>query len=157
MDPVARSSAVPGFIGMPVIGNWVWQTMRAPDAAKGQPSDFLHPEQFPGWIERYEPQMRYRGFGRALRRSAVFTSTVNFADHYSAVGRTGVPTLLVWGKQDSTVSIALSPVVRDNIQGIEYVVVDSAGHLPAMEQSSLVHGKLLEFLEKHPRQQRATP
>ena len=151
MNPVASSSAVPSFMRMPVIGNWMWQTLRAPDAAKGQPSDFLHPEQFPGWVERYEPQMRYRGFGRALRRSAIFTSTVNFADHYAAVGKTGVPTMLVWGKQDSTVSIALSPVVRNTIPGIEYVVVDSAGHLPAMEQSALVHEKLLAFLARHPR------
>ncbi len=151
MDPVAKSSPVPSFMTMPVIGNWVWQVMRAPDAAKGQPSDFLHPEQFPGWIERYEPQMRYRGFGRALRRSAIFTGTVDYDAHYAAVGKTGVPTLLVWGKQDSTVSIALSPVVQRNIPGIEYVVVDSAGHLPAMEQSALVHEKLLAFLAKHPR------
>lgn len=151
MDPVASSSSVPSFMSMPVIGNWIWQTLRAPDAAKGQPSDFLHPEQFPGWIERYEPQMRYRGFGRSLRRSAIFTSTVDFGAHYAAVGKTGTPTLLVWGKQDSTVSIALSPVVRDNIPGIDYMVVDSAGHLPAMEQSALVHAKLLAFLAQHPR------
>ncbi len=151
MDPVASSSAVPSFMSLPVIGNWIWQVMRAPDAAKGQPSDFLHPEQFPGWIERYEPQMRYHGFGRALRRSALFTSTVDYDAHYAAVGKTGVPTLLVWGKQDSTVSITLSPVVLRNIPRIEYVVVDSAGHLPAMEQSALVHEKLLSFLAKHPR------
>jgi pimeloyl-ACP methyl ester carboxylesterase len=150
MDPVTTSRTVPSVMGMPVVGNWIWQVMQAPDAAKGQPSDFLHPERFPGWTERYEPQMRYRGFGRALRRSALFTGTTDYPALYSAVGRTGVPVLLVWGKQDSTVSIATAPVVRAGIPALEYLPVDSAGHLPALEQSALVHEKLLAFLAKHP-------
>lgn len=149
MDPAASSSVMPTVIGMPVIGNWIWQVTRAPNAARGQPSDFLHPERWPDWVARYEPQMRYRGFGRALRRSAIHSSKTDYAAHYAAVGKTGIPVLLVWGKQDSTVSIALSPIVRDRIPGIEYVVVDSAGHLPALEQSVLVHAKLLAFLAKH--------
>lgn len=150
MDPVASSNPLPAYMKMPVIGDWMWQTLRAPNAAKGQPSDFLHPEGWPEWVSRYEPQMRYRGFGRAIRRTAIHSSTTDYPALYDAVGRSGVPVLLVWGKQDSTVSIAKAPVVRDRIPHLEYVVVDSAGHLPAMEQPALVHAALLAFLSKHP-------
>lgn len=149
VDPVASSAEVPGFLGWPVIGHWFWQVMQAPNAANGQSSDFLHPEHWPGWADKYRPQMRYRGFGRSLRRSVLASSRTDFGEHYAAVGRTNVPVMLIWGKQDSTVSIELSPVVRDNIPRIEYVAVDSAGHLPHMEQAAVVREAMLTFLASH--------
>jgi pimeloyl-ACP methyl ester carboxylesterase len=149
VDPVASANALPSLLGWPVVGSWLWQVMRAPGAADGQSSDFLHPERWPDWADRYRPQMRYRGFGRSLRRSAIASSGTDYAAHYAAVGRTGVPTLLIWGKQDSTVSITLSSVVRDNIPGIDYFPVDSSGHLPHMEQASIVRERMLTFLAAH--------
>ena len=94
--------------------------------------------------------MQYRGFGRALLRSSITSSSTDYAAHYAAVGKTGVPTLLIWGKQDSTVSIANADVVRRGIPGIEFAVIDSAAHLPHMEQAPLVNAKLLLFLAAHP-------
>jgi pimeloyl-ACP methyl ester carboxylesterase len=149
IDPVAVPPRVPAIVKTPVIGTWFWQVLQAPKAADGQLSDFLHPERWPDWIDRYRPQMRYRGFGRALRRSAITSSQTDYAAHYAAVGATHVPALLVWGKQDSTVSIVHSSVVRNGIPGIEYFVLDSAGHLPHMEQAVAVHTRLLQFLDAH--------
>lgn len=149
VDPVAAPADVPGFLAWPVVGHWFWQVMQAPEAANGQSSDFLHAEHWPDWADKYRPQMRYRGFGRSLRRSVLVSSRADFGEHYAAVGRTNVPVLLIWGKQDSTVSIELSPVVRDNIPRIEYVAVDSAGHLPHMEQAAVVREAMLTFLASH--------
>lgn len=150
VDPVAVTRPLPGLLATPVVGAWYWQTMVAPTQADGQLSDFLHPERWPDWVGRYRPQMRYRGFGRALLRSALTSSRTDYAAHYTAVGKTGVPALLIWGKQDSTVSIAHSGVIRNAIPGIDFFPVDSAGHLPNLEQSSVVHSKLLTFLAAHP-------
>ena len=149
VDPAAISRPLPAVITTPILGHWFWQVMQAPGQADGQPSDFLHPEGWPDWVEKYRPQMTYRGFGRALRRSALTAAHTDFRALYAGVGRTGVPVLLIWGKQDSTVSITHAPVVRDGIPGIEFVVVDSAGHLPNLEQSALVHTAMRTFLERH--------
>lgn len=150
IDPAAVSSPLPAILTTPLLGAWIWQVMQAPKAADGQLSDFLHPERWPDWVARYRPQMQYRGFGRALRRSAITSSRTNYAEHYAAVGATGVPVLLIWGKQDSTVSIAHSSVVRNGVPGIEYFVLDSAGHLPHMEQAAAVRERMLGFLATHP-------
>ena len=149
VDPAAESRTVPAFLSTPVVGAWYWQVMVAPTQADGQSSDFLHPERWPDWVARYRPQMQYKGFGRALLRSAITSGQTNYAAHYAAVGKTGVPVLLIWGKQDSTVSITRSNVVRDGIPGIEYFPVDSSGHLPHLEQSAIVHAKMLSFLAAH--------
>lgn len=149
LDPVASTRVMPALLSMPVIGEWIWQTTQVPGMADNQSSDFLHPEQFPGWADRYRPQMQYRGFGRALLRSAITMSRTNFDSLYSAAGQTHVPTLLVWGKQDRTVSILLSDVVRRGVPQAEFMPVDSAGHLPALEQSAVVHSRMLAFLRTH--------
>ncbi len=150
IDPVAVAPTLPAILTTPVVGAWFWQVMQAPKAADGQLSDFLHPDRWPDWVDRYRPQMAYRGFGRALRRSVITSSRTDYPAHYAAVGATGVPVLLVWGKQDSTVSVMHSSVVRNGIPGIEYFVLDSAGHLPHMEEATAVRARMLEFLSAHP-------
>ncbi|MEO6445178.1 MAG: alpha/beta hydrolase [Gemmatimonadaceae bacterium] len=149
VDPVAGSGALPWFMATPIVGPWIFQTLQVPGMADGQASDFLHPEHFPTWVDQYRPQMHYRGFGRALLRSIHTMSGTNFDSLYASAGRTGVPTLLVWGKQDQTVPIARADVVRRNIPQVQFLPVDSAGHLPHIEQSARVHAAILEFLAAH--------
>jgi pimeloyl-ACP methyl ester carboxylesterase len=150
IDPASSARVLPGFMSWPVLGPWVFQTTQVPGMADGQASDFLHPERFPTWADQYRPQMRYDGFGRALLRSAVTMSRTDFGALFAAAGKTGVPTLLVWGKQDQTVPIALAEVSRANMPALEFFPVDSAGHLPHIEQSAVVHAKMQEFFRVHP-------
>jgi pimeloyl-ACP methyl ester carboxylesterase len=148
-DPVAEQSHLPEALTMPIVGNYLWQTMHVPTMADNQASDFLHPEHFPGWADRYRPQMRYNGFGRALLSSAATLSNTDLKALYGGVARAGVPLMLIWGKQDSTVSIRFSNVVRGTNPGVEFFPVDSAGHLPHLEQTTLVNARLLAFLAAH--------
>ena len=149
VDPVATTATVPGIMTVPVLGPWLWQTRAVPTMPAGQPPDFLHPEHFPDWVDRYLPQMRFRGFGRALLRSRITLSKTDFNSLYAQAGKTGVPVLLMWGKQDHTVPILESSVIRRNIPQVEFLPVDSAGHLPHIEQSATVHAKMLQFLAAH--------
>lgn len=150
VDPVASSSPMPSIITTPVIGTWLWQVTRVPGMADNQASDFLHPTAFPGWADRYRPQMRYKGFGRALLRSAVTASNTNFDSLYASVASTQVPVLLIWGRQDQTVTFDKSEVVRRAIPTLEFFPVDSAGHLPHLEQTAQVNARLMAFLAAHP-------
>ncbi|MBK7830950.1 MAG: alpha/beta hydrolase [Gemmatimonadetes bacterium] len=150
VDPVATSSPMPSIITTPLLGTWLWQVTRVPGMADNQASDFLHPQDFPGWADRYRPQMRFKGFGRALLRSAVTASSTNFDSLYAGVARTGVPVLLIWGRQDQTVTFDKSEVVRRAIPSLDFFPVDSAGHLPHLEQTALVNARLFDFLAAHP-------
>jgi pimeloyl-ACP methyl ester carboxylesterase len=150
VDPASSARALPGVLSWPVVGPWIFQTTQVPGMADGQASDFLHPERYPTWVDQYRPQMRYDGFGRALLRSAITMSRTDFGALYASAAKTGVPALLVWGKQDQTVPIALSDVARNSMPQLEFFPVDSAGHLPHIEQSAVVHAKMQEFLRAHP-------
>ncbi len=149
VDPSSSRATLPSWLTLPVIGSWIWQTFHVPNMAEGQPSDFLHPEHYPTWVDQYRPQMRFKGFGRSALRSLVTLSKTDFDSLFARAGRTGVPTLLIWGNQDQTVPIANAEVVRRNIPQAEYFPVDSSGHLPHIEQSAIVDAKLVSFFASH--------
>lgn len=149
VDPQSSGREPPAMFRLPVLGPRIWQAMAVPGMADNQASDFLHPERFPGWADLYRPQMRYKGFGRSLLRSARASAATDFPALFGAVSNAGIPVLLVWGEQDTTIPIAMSKVARDAIPQLEYAPIDSAGHLPHIEQSTIVHARMRQFLEAH--------
>jgi pimeloyl-ACP methyl ester carboxylesterase len=149
VDPISEARTLPSMLGLPVIGPWIWQVAQVPGMAEGQLTDFLHPGNYPTWADQYRPQMRYKGFGRALHSTLIAMSRISFDSLYAGVGKTGIPVMLIWGKQDQTVPFPLSAVVLRNIPSAEFVAVDSAGHLPHIEQARIVNGRLIAFLEAH--------
>ena len=150
VDPMTAAPATPKFLSVPVIGPAFWQTQVVPTMDDNQTSDFLHPENFPGWAERYRPQMRFRGFGRALLRSRVAAGTVDFPAMYAKIAQWGTPVLLVWGKQDQTLAIADAEQVTRAIPAAEFFPVDSSGHLPHLEQTAVFNARIFAFLAAHP-------
>lgn len=150
VDPVTASAQSPKYLATPVIGAVLWQTQVVPAMADNQASDFLHPEKFPGWADRYRPQMRYRGFGRALLRSRLAMGSADFPAIYAKIAQWGTPVLLVWGKQDQTLPIADAENLTRAIPTAEFFPVDSAGHLPHLEQTTVFNARMFAFLAAHP-------
>ena len=54
--------------------------------------------------------------------------------------------LLVWGTQDTTLPISDAENVTRAIPTTEFFAVDSAGHLPHLEQAAAFNARLLDFL-----------
>lgn len=154
VDPVAgartMTTSAKVMSATPLLREWGTQVLVLPGAAAGQSGDFLHPEHFPGWVDKYRPQMVYRGTGRAMRRTGLAATGIDYKKMYETVGKSGVPVLLVWGKQDPVVSFVYADSLRTVMPGAEFVTVDSSGHLPHMEQSLLVKERMLAFLRAHP-------
>lgn len=124
-------------------------TILAPLMAEGQRDDFLHPERFPDWVSRYREQMRYPGFRRALIRTMRGDAMREAADAFSAIGRSGIPILLAWGREDHTVPFVRSTAVRQAFPRAEFHAIDSAGHIPQYERPEIVSPLLLKFLRAH--------
>lgn len=148
IDPVAgQRSGLPLPIRLPVMGPVIWQTFAVPGMAQGQLTDFVEPAKWPDWADRYRVQMRYRGFGRALRSTQIEAAAgVPLDSVYGRVGALGKPVLLIWGMQDSTVSIKNADGVRKAIPQAQYHPIERAGHLPHMERTDVVNPLLIGFL-----------
>jgi pimeloyl-ACP methyl ester carboxylesterase len=150
VDPAAgERGAVPIMFRLPLLGPVLWQTVAVPTMADGQLTDFVEPSQWPDWTARYREQMQFRGFGRALLSTLREGQGVVLDSVYARVGALGTPTLLLWGMQDSTVSIDNAPGVRKAIPQAQYHPIEKAGHLPHMERTDVVNPVLIAFLRSN--------
>lgn len=150
VDPAAGpSGTLPWYLRTPVLGEFLFQTLRVPGMADGQLSDFVEPAKWPDWPNRYRAQMQYKGFGRSLLRTLVAGQGVSRDSLFRSAGATGVPAMLIWGTEDQTVTIDNAAGVRQAIPQIEYHPIERAGHLPHMERTDVVNPLLVEFLTKH--------
>src|SRR5687768_17420978 len=147
VDPAAGVRvAPPTMFGVPVLGPVLWQSLAVPAMAGGQFSDFVEPAKWPDWADRYRAQTRYRGFGRALLSTLEEGGGTVLDSLYARVGALGIPTLLIWGKEDSTVAITHADGVRKAIPQAQFHPIDKAGHLPHMERTDVVNPLLIGFL-----------
>lgn len=133
-------------LAVPGAGEYLMTTVAAPGMAAGQLSDFLHPERHPDWAERYRVQMRYKGFLRSAlgtTRGDVFKRSANT---FTTLARSRIPILILWGKEDHTVPFTKSDTVRAAFPRAEFHAIDSAAHLPQIEQAAVVDSIVMRFL-----------
>jgi pimeloyl-ACP methyl ester carboxylesterase len=150
VDPSNTAPTLPWQFSTPLLGPYLFQVGAVPTMADNQAGDFLHPEQFSGWAERYRPQMQYHGFGRALYRSRQNLAHTDFDAIYATIARNGTPVQLIWGKQDPVIPVAQSARLRKAMPALEYFEIDQSGHLPQMEQAAIFNQRMLAYLEAHP-------
>jgi pimeloyl-ACP methyl ester carboxylesterase len=113
-----------------------------------QASDFLHPELHPDWDARFERVMHIKGSRRAIIGDRIANAGIDQSAELEAVGKSARPVLIVWGKQDRVVPFAMSEAFRRALPKAEFLAVDSAGHLPHIEQPAVVTSALVAFLRR---------
>jgi pimeloyl-ACP methyl ester carboxylesterase len=134
---------------LPAVWNYLAAVMDQRSWADGQFSDFLHPERFPNWAERYRDQMLYKGFRRARLSEIVSNADVDQYEQLKQVGEHPRPVLVIWGKQDNTVPFEDSEWFMKALPRASLVTVEDSGHLPQWEQPDLVHRELIGFLREN--------
>ncbi len=148
VDPyIRRRVPLPFVMRLPLVRD-VAALLGERSAADGQLADFLHPTRFPDWPVRYRPQLHYRGFRRARLADAADAPNLDQQGEIDRLSKSDRPVLIVWGKQDSTVPIIASKQLLAAFPKSQFVVVDSAGHLPHWEDPRTVHPALLAFLRR---------
>lgn len=138
---------VPWYIRADVVGDLLfqWQSRRW---ATGQFDDFVHPERFPDWADRYRTQMTYKGFRRSRLSDREANAELDARVTLAEVGRHERPVLVIWGREDRTVPFAASEGVLRALPRARFVSIDSAAHLPQWEQPVATHGALMAFLRE---------
>jgi len=149
VDPAFRMPvAVSPVETMPRVWSFMTGLLDERAWAEGQLSDFLHPDRFPDWPDRYRTQLRYRGFRQARLSDLVANAELDQHDELQRVGQDGRPVLVVWGREDQNVPFELSDALLQALPRARLVPVDDAGHLPQWEQPTVVDDALLGFLRE---------
>jgi pimeloyl-ACP methyl ester carboxylesterase len=138
-----------GVMAWPGAGEWLMRSWYLPKLAGSQLEDFPHPQQQPGWAERFQPQMRYDGFGQAILSTMRHVIPQSSLPDFEKVGNSKLPVLLVWGERDTTVPYAQHAAVRRAIPQAQFVSLPGAGHLPVVEAPAATHPQIAAFLSRH--------
>ena len=134
-------------LNLPLVGEYFMTVFVAPvQLPKSQSSDFYRPDKFPDWEAMFRVQLQYKGFRRAILSSIRFMPSMDAAAEYSAVGKQNMPVLLIWGREDKTVSAADIQQLKELIPEIEYHIIEAAGHIPQYERPEVVNPLLVNFL-----------
>jgi pimeloyl-ACP methyl ester carboxylesterase len=149
VDPSFRTpGSLPALASTPALWNFVAAVVAERGWADEQPGDFLHPERFPDWADRYRVQLQYRGFRRARLSELVANATVDQREELERVGQHPRLVLVIWGKQDPSVPFESSGPLLEMMPRARLVAVEDSGHLPQWEQPAITQRAIMEFLHE---------
>jgi pimeloyl-ACP methyl ester carboxylesterase len=146
VDP-SHNTVDPSVLAWPLIGEYIMNVLIAPSMASSQIADFHRPERHPDWGEKFEVQMQYKGFKRAILSTIRHYGTEDKLIVYTQLGKLNKPVMLIWGKEDQAVPYSGNERLRAVIE-TEFVGVDDAGHLPHYEKANLVNARIMSFLDR---------
>lgn len=136
-------------ITTPYIGEYVMCSRIAPHLTASQKEDFVHPERYPDYFQRYAAQLKFKG-----TRSALLSTLREFVGHddredYRKLGLSGKPVLLFWGKKDKDVPFETSRLIVAAVPQVEFHALDNAAHVGFYEEPDTVNPVVIDFLRKH--------
>lgn len=131
------------LLRMPLLGELLFNLAAADTLENSMASDFYDPKHIRAFIEQYRPQMAYMGFRRALLSTLRAGFLTNGRDVYRVIGESGLPTLLVWGEEDTTVPFKHHKKLLKWIPQADFHPVPASGHIPHYEKPEVV-GPILE-------------
>jgi pimeloyl-ACP methyl ester carboxylesterase len=137
------------LIKTPLLGEYM-MAVAGDKVMKGRLADNFNgvPEGYERFKAGYEEQMKYKGYKKALLSSMRHFMSLDFTPSFEAVGRHGLPVLLIWGRQDGVVPFEYNEKVGQAVGNLEFVPVDGAGHQPQWESPEAVNRAILDFLAK---------
>jgi pimeloyl-ACP methyl ester carboxylesterase len=142
VDPVYRFKKMDGA---EMIANYS-MAIHPDKQAGGQLEDFKYPEQFPDWVNQYKVQMQYKGFRHALISTLLNYPGDTMVANYRKLEALHKKVLLIWGKEDQTVTFNFSDSLRQQLK-VDFFPINDARHLPHLEKPMLVNQKIISFLK----------
>ncbi len=138
-----------GLARYPVLGEFLAATLIIPAMPDRLARNFYRPDLYmpKDWPQKIHQQTRYKGFRHAFLSSLRNIVSRDPMDRYRELGKTGVPTLTIWGKQDTTLPFDQHKRVLAVVPNSDVLLVDEAGHILHMDQPEIVNSALIEFFQ----------
>jgi len=135
-----------GMVTMPGLGEFVFAVYMVPVYLANSEDDFQDPAQAEGLREEYLDAAQYAGF-RAALLSTLRCMTGSPYEQYSALGRLGLPVLLIWGEEDRTSPFSNAPQIQAAIPQARLRSLPAQRHAVYYERPDLVNPLLIDFLK----------
>lgn len=152
MDPLVTNMFTSAVfpLNLPGIGEYLMAVVMEPFVLpQSQSGDLVHPENFPEWEDKYREQIQYKGFGRAILSTMRNLAKLDTLKLYENLAKKELPTLIIWGKQDQTISAEDITLLREMLPKHQSEPIDDAGHIPHYEQPQDVNKVLINYFRSN--------
>ena len=141
-DPIAQLGQVA------YLGDYLMKVLGDKKLVEHHRKYFVDASRFESYHQGFADVLRYRGTKAAILSTLRHTPLQSYVDDYAAIGTSGVPSLLVWGTGDITFPFVNHAQFQEAVPQAQFVPIDSAAHLPMLEQPAAVNAALLSFLSR---------
>ncbi|MBI3161052.1 MAG: alpha/beta hydrolase [Chloroflexi bacterium] len=131
---------------LPIFGELVFGLFGSGSMIKSLASDIFDKKLVEHFQTQYKIQMQFKGFKRAILSSMRSGMLDSFYETYERVGSLKKPTLLFWGRNDTTTPFGNSDMLVKAMPHAEFHAVDDCSHIPHYERPEVVNPILLKFL-----------
>lgn len=146
----ATSQRSKWLLGIPVFSDWLYRVIGDRLMARITRAYYVQPERFPEAHAAFAQQTRYRGFKRAALSTLRHAPLHDYSAGWQALGRTEVPVLLVWGREDVSFPYRNHALAQQWMPQARLVTVDRSAHLPQYERPEAVNPALTDWLGSLP-------
>jgi len=145
--PIVLTRILKGLV-MPVVGETILGLVGTKALAKYIAADLFDKKLAENFRAKYSVQMQYKGFRRAILSTIRNNMLESYIGTYRKVGALNKQTMLLWGRNDTTVPFNHSDDLLAAMPGIEFHVIEDCGHIPHFEKPEMTNPLLLNFLRK---------
>ena len=150
IDPIGAKRVSLGWLleatKLPIVGELALGLFGSGNMVRNIASDLFDPELVKHFQSQFRVQMQYKGFKRAILSTMRNKMLESFYETYERVGRMQKPTLLFWGKNDTTAQFEDSKIIMHVMPHSEFHAIENCGHIPHYEKPEIINPILLEFL-----------
>ncbi len=133
-------------VQIPLVGEYLAAVYLLPKLADYQQSHFKKGAQFKDWDTKFQDQIQYTGYRRAILSTVRNFIGLDAVKEYRELGMRDLPVQLLWGREDKIVPFALSDTLRTLIPQIQFHIIEEAGHLMLYEKPEEFNPLLIDFL-----------
>ncbi|RMF60872.1 MAG: alpha/beta hydrolase [Calditrichaeota bacterium] len=133
---------------VPLVGEYLAAVHFLPRLADSQQNDFYDKTKAKNWRAKFQDQMQYVGFRRAILSTVRNFIGLDALKEYRELGMRKLPVQLFWGREDETLPIATSDTLRKVMPQVQFHIVDKAGHIPQYERPEVFNPLLVAFLRQ---------
>lgn len=139
------------LVRLPLLGEYLMRAVGDRTLIKGVRKSLHEPEKVPEYMQKYEEQMVYRGYKRAIVSTLRHFDLNNQAADFKKAGRHPRPVKVFWGKADRIVPYEHSARVLEAMPRATLFSLADAGHVLQYEYPDAVNPVLVDFLTSvHP-------
>jgi pimeloyl-ACP methyl ester carboxylesterase len=133
---------------LPIVAELFYSLFGTDHLVNSLAKDFYDPKLVDDLKQHYRVQMQYKGYKRAILSTIRNNMLGDFIDSYRKAGKHKKPTLLLWGKDDTTIPLDHSTDICRAIPHTQIYIIEGCGHLPHYEKPEFVNPLILNFIKE---------